>query len=71
MVAVLAMNWIIADEPDPEYETDPVLLIDPWTEYVPFFAKLQEVNEHDESGILKYSDIVWEASIFWFDVPVF
>lgn len=32
MVAVLAMNLIVADEPDPEYETDAMLLTDPWTE---------------------------------------
>lgn len=48
------MNLIDAVEPDPEYETDPKLLTVPWAEPVPDFTKLQEVNEHDESGILKY-----------------
>jgi hypothetical protein len=48
------MNPTVADEPDPEYETDPKLLTDPWAELVPNFTKLQEVNEHDEPGILKY-----------------
>ena len=65
------MNPTVADEPDPEYETDPKLLTDPWAELVPNFTKLQEVNEHDEPGILKYWDTVKVATAFWFDVPVF
>lgn len=48
------MNPIVADEPDPVYKTDPKLLTDPWTELDPDFTKLQEANEHDELGILKY-----------------
>ena len=48
------MNLIDAVEPDHEYETDPKLLTVPWAELDPNLAKLQEVNEHDESGILKY-----------------
>lgn len=65
------MNLIDAVEPDPEYETDPKLLTAPRAELDPNLAKLQEVNEHDESGILKYWDIALVATVFWFDVPVF